>query len=107
MARLVKLQKLTSTAGILAAVEAALASETTEPVKKDVISLPEFERCVRDRAFLDDDGFGYLVVDGRRLPDSNTYLADRAILIDAAHYAMIRTLRRALNDRAAVEWVNR
>lgn len=105
MAELIKPTRLTDAAAIAAAVDAALASGALEPNPSRLVPVETPFRRARHGETSDDDGFGYLVVDGRRLPGSNTYLGDGVVSIDGVRYASARAIRAALGERARIEWV--
>ena len=96
---------LRTTDQITDAIEAA--EKETRPASGHLMSIKQFIKDCRDGYLIDYDGFGYMVIDGKRVAKSSTQISDKEIDIANTYRIKLASIDRIFKDRAQIDWLNR
>lgn len=73
----------------------------------DRMSYKDFVESVEGHCIMDYDGSGNLVIDGKMVMNSNTWLRDRAVWIEGCAKIPFTKLYEIFGDRVSFIWFNK
>lgn len=90
----------------LAAIKAAARIESDPPSYGHIMPFDQFCRAVEGKCFIDYDGSGTLMLNGKLVQPSTTSLAERMIVIGQNYRVKMSTIQSVFGSRAQICWYN-
>lgn len=91
----------------LNAIKAAARIEGDPPIYGHVMPFDRFCRAVEDKCFIDYDGHGTLMLDGKLVQPSTTNLSEHMFIIGQNYRIKLSTIKSVFGSRAQVCWYNK